>query len=409
MHITTRRLAATLALSAISVLLGVAAPPPASAAAPKSWAVAMAETVMQRNTGNPKDVLTRWSYWKAYTLYGFEMLYQTTGDQRYFDFIKRQMDPFVDEKGHLVNARVSSLDNIMAGTMLVSLYERTKDERYKTAATQVRRAFDNYPRNPDGGFWHGPSLTGEMWIDGVFMGQMFLIRYGKVIGDSEYCYEEAAKQITVYAKHGLKGNTGLYVHGWAAKPELAKVVGGNRPKVDTVWADPKTGLSSEIWSEGLGWYALLLPETLAVLPKNHPRRAEVLDIYTRMAAGLKRTQDPKTGGWFQVVDKGDQPDNWIDSSGSAMFTYSIQRGIDLGILNKRDYAPVAARGYKSIVGLAKINDAGLVDIYSACDGLCVQANYAAYINFPKVVNAKEAVAGFLWATATVEKPKSSKR
>ena len=136
----------------------------------------------------------------------------------------------------------------------------------------------------------------------------------------------------------------------------------------------------------------------------------MLDIYTRMAAGLKRTQDPKTGGWFQVVDKGDQPDNWIDSSGSAMFTYCLQKGIDLGLLSKREYAPVVARGYKSIIGLTKVNEAGLLDIYSACDGLCVQANYAAYINFPQVaVNAKEAVAGFLWATAIVEKPKSSKR
>jgi hypothetical protein len=45
------------------------------------------------------------------------------------------------------------------------------------------------------------------------------------------------------------------------------------------WANPKTGLSSEVWSEGLGWYALVIPETLAVLPKAHPQRSEVEDIY----------------------------------------------------------------------------------------------------------------------------------
>jgi hypothetical protein len=39
----------------------------------------------------------------------------------------------------------------------------------------------------------------------------------------------------------------------------------------------------------------------------------------------------------------------------------------------------------------------------------VQANYAAYVNFPKTVNAKEAVAGFLWATAIVEKPGPRKK
>jgi len=49
-----------------------------------------------------------------------------------------------------------------------------------------------------------------------------------------------------------------------------------------------------------------------------------------------------------------------------------------------------------------VNDEGLVDIYGARDGLCVQAGYAEYVNFPKRINAKEAVASFLWGTAIVE-------
>jgi unsaturated rhamnogalacturonyl hydrolase len=383
-------------------LAGVAAVPALGAGAPppKSWAIAEAETIMRRNPGTPQDRLAKWSYWKGYTLLGFEMLWRSTGDQRYFDFIKREMDPFIDEKGSLVNVSLNSLDNVLAGTVVVALYEHTGDVRYRTAATAIRKAFDAYPRNPDGGFWHNPRLTGEMWVDGVFMGQMFLIRYGKSIGDREYCFDEATRQITVFARHALKGDSGLYYHGWAAKPELALVIPGRK----TTWADPQTGLSSEVWSEGLGWYALIVAETLAALPPSHPRRAEVLDIFTRLCEGLKRTQDPKTGGWFQVVDKGDAPGNWIDSSGSAMFTYSIQRGINLGLLDKKRYAPVVENGYRAIIADAAINSDGLVDIHNACDGVCVQANYADYINYKKTVNAKEAVAGFLWAAAIVEAP-----
>ncbi len=133
-----------------------------------------------------------------------------------------------------------------------------------------------------------------------------------------------------------------------------------------------TGLSSEVWSEGLGWYALILAETLAVLPASHPRRAEVLDIFVRLAGGLVRTQDPATGGWFQVVDKGDRRDNWIDTSGTAMFTYALQRGIEIGTLKEAEYKPVVARGYQCIVDNATADDNGLVDVHSACDGLCVQ-------------------------------------
>ena len=330
---------------------------------------------MKRNPGTPQDVLAGWSYWKAYTLLGFEMLWKSTGDQRYLDFIERALDPFVDRQGNLVGVTLDSLDNIMPGNMIAGLFEHTGEERYRIAATTIRRALDDYPRNADGGFWHGKRLTGEMWIDGVFMGQMFLIRYGSSIGDRDCCFDEATRQIAIFAGHGLKSDSGLYLHAWAAQPDLPRVWPGNVER----WADPVTGLSSEVWSEGLGWYALILAETLAVLPAGHARRAEVVDIFQRLAAGLKRTQDGTTGGWFQVVDKGDRPDNWIDTSGSAMFTYALQRGIELCLLPNAEYAPIVARGYQSIVDNAAISDEGLVDIYSACDGLCVQQSYEAYV------------------------------
>jgi rhamnogalacturonyl hydrolase YesR len=271
------------------------------------------------------------------------------------------------------------------------MYEYTKEERYRLAANRIRKALDTYPRNSDGGFWHAKSLKGQMWIDGVFMGGMFLIRYGKSVGDADYCFDEVCKQITAFARRGRKGDTGLYYHAWSESPATTR------------WADPKTGLSPEVWSEGLGWYALILVETLAVLPPKHPQRAEVVEILRKLAVGLKRTQDPKSGRWFQVVDQGDRPDNWTDTSGSAMFVYCLQRGIELGLLGKDEYAPVVAKGYKGIVANARLKE-GLVEVYSACDGLGVQKDYARYINYKKRVNAKEAVGGFLWATAIVEKP-----
>jgi rhamnogalacturonyl hydrolase YesR len=300
-----------------------------------------------------------------------------------------------NSKGATNTPAFGNLDNMMTGNTLVMLYEATKDPRYKTAADKIRRALDHYPRNRNGGFWHNERMNGQMWIDGVFMGQMFVIRYGKSIGDSQYCWDEATKQIGLYAKLATKGDSGLLLHGFFEPGH-----GGSVPR----WADPQTGLSPEVWSEGLGWYALVLVETLADLPKDHPRRAELEGVYHRLAAGLKRVQDPRSGRWFQVVDKGDRPDNWTDTSGSAMFTYTLARGIELGLLDPAEYAPVVARGYQGIIANAKINRRGLLDVYSACDGVGVQSDYAHYINFRKSINAKEAVAGFLWATAIVEKP-----
>lgn len=376
---------------------------------PAFWSIAAAETVMARWPDYSKAYFNAWTYVNGYMLCGFERLYRDTGDQRYFDYIQRYIDLFIDEnggfrsvlnsKGNLQKISFTNLDNMMTGNTLVMLYEYTRDERYKKAADTIRRALDDYPRNSDGGFWHARGMHGQMWIDGIFMGQMFLIRYGKSIGDSRYCWDEAAKQITVYAKRAQRDDTGLYLHGIYES--------GHGDRVCR-WADPNTGLSPEVWSEGLGWYALVIVETLADMPKDHPQRPEIETIFRRLAAGLKRTQDAQSGRWFQVVDKGNQPDNWTDNSGSAMFTYALQKGIELGLINKDEYEPVVARGYQGIIKNAEINAKGLVDIYSACDGLGVQAGYDKYINYKKMVNAKEAVAGFLWATEIVERPKLEK-
>ena len=169
-----------------------------------------------------------------------------------------------------------------------------------------------------------------------------------------------------------------------------------------VWADKSTGLSPEVWSEGMGWYTLVVPELLALLPKTHQNYQQVLDIYLKMCKGLKEVQDKKTGGWFMVVDKGDNPLNFIDPSGTAMFVYSIQRGVQLGLLKAKEYAPVAERGYKSLFPFIQVNERGLLDVIGACDGVVIKKNFVEYVTVPKILNAKEAVAGILWASVIME-------
>jgi rhamnogalacturonyl hydrolase YesR len=220
---------------------------------------------------------------------------------------------------------------------------------------------------------------------------MFLTRYGAVVGDTDYCFAEATRQIVTLANHCRKGDSGLFLHAYDESKSV-------------VWADPRTGLSPEVWSEGLGWYALILVETLHLMPPQHPGRGQVLSILLELAEGLRKAQDPRTGLWYQVVDMGDRADNWHDTSGSAMFVYCLQRAIDLGLIRVEDYGATVRKGYEGLLTKAKVNEDGLVDIYDACDGVCVQRRYEDYVNYPRTVNAKEAVGGVLWATTAVEKP-----
>ena len=316
-----------------------------------------------------------------------DRLAQLTGDSKYTEYMQRYIDNFVDEGGNYRGGALTNLDNFMTGSTFCTLYARTGDEKYKKAALQILKGIETYPSS-DGQFWHG-NKSPNMWVDGVFMMQMFLIRCAQYVGESDYCLDVACRNVKAAAKH-LQRNDGLMLHAWTTEPTKAE------------WADAN-GLSPEVWSEGMGWYALVVPELLGVLPVTHPDYKDVRDIYIKMAKGLKNWQDKNTGGWFMVVDKGTNPLNFIDPSGTAMFVYSIQRGIDLGLLKEKEFGDVARRGYASLFPFVRVNGNGLLDVIGACDGVTIKKDFVTYVTLDKVLNAKEAVAGILWASVIMEK------
>ena len=359
-------------------------------AAPEMLAVPLAETIMARYPDY------RTAYWKDYTYvqgYMFEAMDRLrllTGDEKYTRYMKQYIDHFMDSEGNYKGGALNNLDNFMTGSAFCTLYKRTGDERYKKAALQILKAVADYPSS-DGQFWHG-NKSPNMWIDGVFMMQMFLIRCAQYVGETDYCLDIACRNILSAARH-LQRPDGLLLHAWTTEPDKAE------------WADKQTGLSPEVWSEGMGWYTLVVPELLAVLPKTHAHYNDVLNVYQKMVKGLKNVQDANTGGWFMVVDKGTNPLNFIDPSGTAMFVYAIQRGIDLGLLKEKEYASVARRGYESLYPFVRVNNQGLLDVIGACDGVTIKKDFVTYVTVNKILNAKEAVAGVLWAAVIMEKDK----
>jgi rhamnogalacturonyl hydrolase YesR len=356
----------------------------------KLLSTALADSILARYPDPDTIPYRRWCYVQGYVLIGLEKLWLITHQARYFDYMRKFADQHVSADGSLSDFTGESLDDMMAGTVIVALYEYTREEKYRLAARRIRESFRDYPRNSDGGFWHARSLPHEMWIDGLFMGGMFLTRYGAAVDERDECFNEVARQILTLAGHCRKGQTGLYLHAYDEARHAS-------------WADRETGLSSDVWSEGLGWYALVLVEFLDKLPPTHPQRGAVVGILRDLVEGLKKVQDPRTGLWYQVVDQPDLADNWHDTSGSAMFIYCIQRSIELGLVSGDEYVAAVARGYSGLATKAVSNPAGLVDIIDACDGVCVQNSTADYIYYPKVVNAKEAIGSFLWAAGIVEK------
>lgn len=356
-----------------------AAVPRKAATSPTDWSVAVVESTIKRNpTG---ESFKGWGYAKALYLYGQYLVYLRTKDKRYLDHIQSWVDQHIDEQG-TINRPINSLDYIMPGNLLLVLYKETKQEKYKLAAQNIRRVFDTYPRTKDGGFWHAniPSRAWQLWADGVFMSLPFLARYGEMFGESKYTNEEVVKQMLIYYKHLNDPATGLLWHAYDES--------GAQP-----WANPTTHQSAFHWGRAFGWYAMTLIILLDIIPKDQPQRGELIKIVQQLAKAFERYQEPKTGLWYQVVDKGDVAGNWLETSCSSMYTYMLWMGVKRGYLPKH-YAAIAQKGYRGVLKKLSRDADGLTNLIDISEGTNV-GDLAYYFARKRNANDFHGVGAFL--------------
>src|SRR5467141_2587654 len=266
------------------------------------WSQAVVESTIKRFPS--ADSLKGWGYAKSLYLYGQYLVYLRTHDKRYLDHVKAWIDLHIDDKG-VINRPINALDYMLPGNLLLILYRETGQRKYRLAAESIRNVFDTYPRTKEGGFWHAntASRQWQLWADGVFMSLPFLARYGQMFGDSKYANDEVTKQILIYYKHLNDPATGLL---WHAYDESGA----------QTWANHETHQSGYHWGRAIGWYGMTLIQILEILPKNHPQRKALIEIVQQLARAYAKYQDPKTGLWYQVVDKGSVDGNWLETSSS---------------------------------------------------------------------------------------------
>ncbi len=110
----------------------------------------------------------------------------------------------------------------------------------------------------------------------------------------------------------------------------------------------------------MGWYAMALVDVLEFIPQHEAGRDSLLDILNNVAVQVEEFQDPKTGGWYQVMDRSGDKGNYVESSCSAMFIYSLFKAVRLGYIDK-SYLDVALKGYKGFLdNFIEVDNNGLV-------------------------------------------------
>lgn len=322
----------------------------------KPWSVRMAESEMVRNPESWQvdfQPSLKWDYCHGLELGAMMDVYDRYGDAKFYEYALAYADTMVNEDGTIKKYKLTdySLDRINSGKMLFRIYEQTKDDKYKKALDLLRSQFDGQPRNADGGFWHKKVYPNQMWLDGLYMGTPFLAEYAYRNNEPQ-AYQEVINQIKIVARHTYDPANGLFRHAC----DVSK-----REK----WADKETGQSQHCWGRALGWYMMAIVDDLDFIPQHEPGRDTVLVILNHIAETLKKYQSPE-GLWYQVMDKSGEPGNYLESSCSAMFVYSLFKAVRKGYIPS-SYFAVARKGYEGILNeFIKVDDNGLVSITKAC-------------------------------------------
>ena len=359
----------------------------------QEWSVWMADSIMKRHPLLSK----RWHYEPGVVLLAIQQVWLKTGEQKYYDYIKRNMDEFVGPDGEIGTYRLEeyNLDQINEGKLLFLLYETTGDERYKKAAYLLREQLRTHPRTTEGGFWHKQIYPHEMCLDGIYMASPFYAEFARRFDESEG-FDDVAHQIILIEEHTRDPRTGLLFHGWDESKSQK-------------WADPESGCSPNFWGRAIGWYAMAIPDVLDHFPRDHPRRDQLLAIFQTTVAAIARVQDPTSGVWYQVLDQGDRMGNYLESSASCMFVYAIAKGVRKGYLGEEVFA-VARRGYEGILEqFVEVDEQGLVNLNGICSvgGLGGKpyrdGSFAYYVSEKVVTDEYKGVGAFILASVEMER------
>jgi len=330
-----------------------------------------------------------WNYETGVILFAFEKLAQATGKNEYKDYTKKIIDHFINDDGTIRTYVMEeyNLDNIPAGRLLLQLYKETKEEKYKKAADLLYQQMCWQPRNKAGGIWHKLKYPTQMWLDGLYMGQPFVSEYASMFNDSSR-FDDVVKQFVLMEKYSRDPKTGLLYHGWD-ESHLQK------------WANPNTGTSPEFWNRAMGWYVMGLVDVLDYLPPKHKGRAELISILNRLSKAVVRFQDKNEGVWWMITDKKDQPMNYLESSGSAMFVYALAKSIRKGYISKT-YTTAVEKGYKGLIKKFIVKDSiGNIHYTQAISGAGLGGNpyrdgsYSYYVSEPKRDDDLKAIGPFI--------------
>ena len=335
-----------------------------------------------------------WNYIDGCMILALLEIYQTTGEDKYYEFANAFIDHRVREDGSISGYSVDeyNLDNVNAGKTLFALYDINGKEKYRRAIDLIYSQVQTQPRTAEGNFWHKKIYPNQVWLDGMYMAQPFYMEYETRFNGKKN-YEDIFGQFHNVIEHMRDPKTGLYYHGYDASRTV-------------FWCDKETGLSQNFWLRALGWYSMALLDTLdkCEVCRECEKEYEYLkQAFVDLTDSMLKLQD-ESGLWYQLPALGGKEPNYLETSGSAIMAYSLLKGVRLGFLpeNYRVYGLKAFRGIcnaylKEKNGQLSLGGICLVAGLGPADNPRRDGSFAYYMSEPVVEDDAKGVGPLLLA------------
>lgn len=328
-----------------------------------------------------------WNYIDGCMMTALLNFAEITGDKKYSDFVCDFIDYYVGDDGSILGYSKDkyNLDDINEGRVLFDLFDMTGKEKYLKAIERLHAQIVEQPRTNTGNFWHKQIYPNQIWLDGIYMAQVFYVRYQLKNGGD---ISDTLSQIKNVRKYMFSEEKGLCYHGMDCSKSA-------------FWADKQTGLSKNFWLRAIGWFTVALADIIAYTDGSD--REEFISVFRDVIKGISQYADPETGMYYQVVDCGGREGNYLETSGSSMIAYAMLKGARLGVIDES----YAALGRKTFDGICKkyltVSENGELHLGGIClvaglgpeDNKRRDGSYEYYISEPVVENDAKGVAPFL--------------
>ncbi len=293
--------------------------------------------------------IENWDWSQGVGIYGIWRLYQITKDKKYIDYImgwfERRFAEGLPEK---------NINRMCPMLTLTDIALVSGDSQHRSDIEEYAHWIDDVLlRTQENGFTHCTSdhLNEEqLWVDTIFMSGLFHVKAGLLLDNPKYI-EDVTYQLLLHIKYLVDENTGLWMHGWNFIE--------------------RNNYGAALWGRGNGWAAIGAVDYLEMVPFDNASTQLIRNTFIQQMNAAVKFQHAN-GMWSTLID---QPETYLEASGTAGLTYALLKGSRLGILDQ-NCKDAAWKGIDAL--LERIQSDGSVNDVSA--GTSVGHNHQHYLD-----------------------------